>query len=73
MTRDSTAATWTNMVEHVAWKVRGARDVRKATLDVLSELDRSSKWVDIARRVPDGGPSLSRFVNAVARRVAEFQ
>jgi hypothetical protein len=72
MARDSTAATWTNLVEHVAWKVRGAKDVRMATLDVLSELDRSPKWRDVANRVPDGGPGLNRFLNAVSRRVEEL-
>jgi hypothetical protein len=43
-----------------------------ATLDVLSELDRSLKWREVANRVPDGGPGLNRFLNAVARRVEEI-
>ena len=73
MARSSTDATWTNLVDHVAWRVRDSGNIRKATLDLLSELDRNSKWGDVARSIPDGGPALSRFLNAVARRTKVYR
>jgi hypothetical protein len=64
--------TRAELVEHVAWRVRDSRDVRKATLDLLSELDRSPKWREVAARVTDG-PATTRFLVLVAHRVQEIR
>jgi hypothetical protein len=72
MARSSTGTTRADLVEYIAWRVRDASNVRKATLDLLSELERSPKWGNAAARVPDG-PPLTRLARAVARRVEEIR
>lgn len=66
------STTRADLVEHIAWRVRDSRNVRAATLDLLSELDRSPKWSATAARVTDG-PSTTRFVRDVAKRVEEIR
>lgn len=72
MARNSTGTTRADLVEYIAWRVRDSGNVRKATLDLLSELERSKKWGATAARVPDG-PPLTRLLRAVARRVEEIR
>jgi len=66
--------TRAELIEHMAWKLRDSRDVKKAAQDLLSELDRSPKWRDVADRVAKS-PSVAwvRFLYQLTRRVEEIR
>jgi len=62
-----------DLAGHIALHVRYQCDVRSSALDMLSELERSGKWSDVASRVPDGGEGLEKFLRAVEARVRELK
>lgn len=63
-----------DLVEHIGLHVRYQCDVRSSALDMLSELEgRSSKWGEVASRVPDHGEGLETFLKAIEARVKELK
>lgn len=60
--------TRAELLQHMAWKIRNSKDMKKAALDLLSELDRSPQWRDAADRLQKAPTaSWKRFLSELTK------
>ena len=67
--------TRTELIEHMAWKLRDVSgSIDRPALDLLSELDRSEKWRSVADRAGSApADAWSKFLRELAARIREIR